>query len=60
MSNVLAFKKAPLPFKSVHCKQCGGYKFAPLQDQTTAKLQLWCVECWKIDKNIELKDTNGR
>ena len=59
MSNVLAFKKIPESFKTIHCKQCGGYKFAALQDETTIKLQMWCVECWTIASNIELKDTNG-
>ena len=60
MGNVLAFKKEPIAFKSIHCKKCGGHKFSALQDQTTIKLQLWCVECWTIASSIELKDTNGK
>jgi hypothetical protein len=60
MDNVLAFKKAPIPFKSLHCKQCGSHKFSALQDQSTIKLQLWCAECWTISDTIELKDTNGK
>jgi len=59
MGEILAFKKKPLEFKSLHCTQCGGYKFAAMQDKTTIKMQLWCVKCWEIEKNIELKDTDG-
>jgi len=60
MGSVIAFKKEPLSFKSVQCKQCGGYKFAAMQDKTTIKLQMWCVECWTIASSIELKDSNGK
>jgi len=60
MGEVVAFKKIPAPLKSLHCKQCNGYKFAALQDETTVKMQLWCVDCWTIDNSIELKDRNGR
>jgi hypothetical protein len=58
-NNVVAFKKKITPFKSIHCKHCGSYKFAALQDVTTAKLQLWCTDCWKVDTHIELEEANG-
>jgi hypothetical protein len=60
MDNILAIKKQPIAFKSLHCKKCGGHKFSALQDQSTVKLQLWCVACWTIASDFELKDTNGK
>ncbi len=60
MDNVVILRKQTAPFKSLHCKKCNGHKFSALQDESTIEFKLWCVECWTVADNIELKDTRAK